>query len=254
MSKLKDNSLQYKTQIKNGFEALEPGNNGMIQTEKLNNFTNAMNSKKKHPFLYNTIKSLTAQKEDENEENISLEEYISFIDEQLDDTESREGLKKIFSVFCDGNQNSFSWTKIPLILKELGNNEMANKLMILIEQAKLYNKDLNFKEFNDMMTTEYENEKNVKNESEDYEDIESYKQRKKKYKKKEEYEDGTVSSKNSYKEKNEDNKKSGEDNDGEKSNKRYHRRYRDNKTKSDNNENGNGTNKVHSKYRKKHYV
>ena len=72
------------------------------------------------------------------------------------------------------------------------------------------------------------------------------------WREKDEYEEGTVSSKNSYKDKKEDNKKSGEDNDGEKSSKRYHRRYRDNKTKSDNNDNGNGINKVHSKYRKKH--
>ena len=253
MSKLKDNSLQYKTEIKHGFEALEPGNNHIISTEKLNDFTKVMNSKKNNPFLYNTIKSLTTQKEEENEENISYEEYMSFIDDQLDDVESKDGLKKIFSVFCDSNQSNFSWTKLPLIVKELGDNEMANKLLKLIEQADLYNKDLNFKEFSEMMNTEYENEKNTKNDiSEDYEDIESYKQKKLKYKKKEEYEEGTVSSKNSYKDKNEDNKKSGEDNDGEKSNKRYHRRYRDNKTKNDNNENGSGTNKVHSKYRKKH--
>ncbi len=252
MSKLKDNSLQYKTQIKHGFEALEPGNNLIIPTVKLNDFTKAMNSKKKYPFLYNTINSLTAQKEEENDDNVSFEEYMSFIDDQLDDIESKDGLKKIFSVFCDSNQSSFSWTKLPLIVKQLGDNEMSNKLMKLIDQAKLYNKDLNFKEFTEIMTTEYENDKNVKNDSEDYEDMESYKQKKRKYKKKDEYEEGTVSSKNSYKDKKEDNKKSGEDNDGEKSSKRYHRRYRDNKTKSDNNDNGNGINKVHSKYRKKH--
>ncbi len=249
MSKIKNNTLKYKKEIRNGFEALDPGNNGIIETQKLTEYTNAMNAKEKYPFLNNTIKSLTAQKENENEENISSQEYISFIDDQLNDTESRDGLKKIFSVFCDSNQKSFSWTKFPMIAKELGDNEMANKLLTLIEQSKLYNKDVNFKEFYDIMNMEYEDEKKIQNDIEDYEEIESYKQRKRKHKKKEEYEEGTISSKNS---KNEDNKKSGEDNDGEKSNKRYHRRYRDNKTKNDNNDNGNSINKVHSKYRKKH--
>ena len=252
MSKLKDNSLQYKTEIKHGFEVMEPGNNLKISTEKLNDISKAMNSKKNNPFLYNTIKSLTSQKEEENEENISFKEYMSFLDDQLDDIESKDGLQKIFSVFCDSNQSSFSWTKLPLIVKELGDNEMANKLLKLIEQANLYNKDLNFKEFSEIMNTDYEIEKNLKiDNSEDYEDMESYKQKKRKYKKKEDNEEGTVSSKNSYRDKNEENKKSGEDIE-EKSSKRYHRRYRDNKSKNDNNENGNGVNKVHSKYRKKH--
>ena len=185
MSKLKDNSLQYKTEIKHGFEVMEPGNNLKISTEKLNDISKAMNSKKNNPFLYNTIKSLIAQKEEENEENISFKEYMSFLDDQLDDIESKDGLQKIFSVFCDSNQSSFSWTKLPLIVKELGDNEMANKLLKLIEQANLYNKDLNFKEFSEIMNTDYEIEKNLKiDNSEDYEDMESYKQKKENIKKK----------------------------------------------------------------------
>ena len=245
-SKIKDNTLQYKTEIKNGFESLEPGNNGIIEINKLADFTTLMNAKKKSPFLYNTIKSLTQKKEDENEDIISYEEYLSFIDDQLSDTQSREGLKAIYSVFCDENKNNFSWTKFALIMKELGDNDTANKLLKLLEQSKLYTKDINFKEFSDMMNEEYLNEK-IK----DYEIKETYKEKKKKYKKKEEEEEeevGTISSK----EKN-DEKKSGDDNDGEKSNKRYHRRYRDNKSKNDNKENGNESNsKAHLKYRKKH--
>lgn len=243
MYKLKDNSLQYKTEIKNGFEALEPGNNGIIETKKLKEFTNAMNSKKKNPFLYNTITSLNKQKEEEKEENISLQEYISFIDNELKDAKSREGLKKIFSVFCD-DLNNFSWTKFALIAQELGDNEMAQKLLKLIEQAKLYNKDLNFFEFSEIMNEEYKKKMKNKNYNEDYEEKETYKEkRKKKIVKKEEEEDmGTISSG-----KNEEIR----DIDGEKSNKRYHRRYRDSKTKNENNENGN-VNKIHSKYRKKH--
>lgn len=244
MYKLKDNTLQYKTEIKRGFEALEPGNNGIIETKKLNEFTEAMNSGKKIPFLYNTINSLTEQKEGENEENISAKEYLSFIDGELSDIKSREGLKKIFSVFCE-DPNGFSWTRFALIARDLGDNEMAQKLLKLIEQAKLYNKDLNFIEFCDIMNEEYKKQiKNI-NDSEDYEEKKSYKERKRKKKaaKREEEEDmGTISS-GKYEET--------KDADGEKSNKRYHRRYRDSKNKNDNNENGN-VNKVHSKYRKKH--
>ena len=259
MSKKKDNTLQYKTAIRHGFESLEPGSNGVIETKKLDEFTKAMNSKQKYPFVYNTIKSLSAKKFDENDENLSVEEYISFINEQLNDIDSREGLKSIFSVFCDENKKNFSWTKLAVIAKELGDEETAKTLLKLLEQSKLFTKELDFKEFCDIIREDYLMDMNINNDDEDYENKETYKNKKNKNKNKrivkkeeeEEEERGTISSK--------ENKKSGDDNDGEKSSKRYHRRYRDNKNKNDKNDNnengnsnGNSTNKIHSKYRKKH--
>ena len=253
MSELNNNTLQYKKEIKKGFELLEPSSNGIIEISKLNDFTNAINSKNKNPFLYYFINSLTEKKDDENEDSLSYKEYMSFLDDQLNDTKSREGLKTLFSIFADDNKNNISWTKFALVEKELGDIETSNKLLKLLEQAKLYGEDLSFKEFSDIVTEEYLNE--INNQIEDYSNKQTYKQKKKRNKKKEEEDNdelGTISSKNSYKERNEENKKSGDDNDVEKSNKRYHRRYRDNKNKSDNNENGNSSNKAHSKYRKKH--
>ena len=95
MSKIKDNILRYKTQIKHGFEDFDPGNNDYIESGALNELIKSMNSQQKSPFLYNLVKSLTAQKREENEQTISFEEYMSSIDNQLNDTETREGLKKI---------------------------------------------------------------------------------------------------------------------------------------------------------------
>ena len=118
MSSLKDNTLQYKEEIKNNFESFDPNNKGIIETQKLNDFINSINSKKKNPFIYNSIKSLTALKKQENEEGISSEEYISFIDNKLNDDKSNEGLKNIFNVFCDGNTGNISWNTFPLIARE----------------------------------------------------------------------------------------------------------------------------------------
>ena len=53
MTSLHDNSLLYKREIKNNFQTLDPDKNGIIETEKLNDFINSVNSKKKNPFLYN---------------------------------------------------------------------------------------------------------------------------------------------------------------------------------------------------------
>ena len=288
MSILKDKSLQYKIEIKNNFESFSQNNNGKIETAKLNDFINSVNSKKKNPFLYNSIRTLTAIKKKENEEGITFEEFISFIDNQLSDDKSNEGLKNLFNVFCDSNTGNISWNTFPLIAKELGDNAVAEKLLNIIKQSKMYTKELNFKEFFDIMNNDYDdlnknytfknneisenseninlNNLNINEYLEDYEEKPTYKQRKLLQKQNKEIEsDITYSSKNSFQgndeiiveEKYYDNQRPEDANtDNDKLNKRYHRRYRSKKVKSnfnDNNvENGNNTHKSYTKYRKKH--
>ena len=248
----KDKSSLYKNEIQNAFNSYEPDNNGFININQLNDYTKINNIKKKHPFIYDSIKSITSQKNEEKNDMISSEKYLDFFDEQLNDINSKEGLKNIFNVLADGNDKKLSWNKLPIIAKELGDNNMANNLLNLIEQGKLFNKDINFDEFCDIINGDSDDDKNIKsfNESDESEEKETIKNKNKKNKSqnKEESEDmGTITSKN------EDTKNSMDNNDGEKSNKRYHRRYRDTKNKNENKDNGNNTNnnKMHTKYRKK---
>ena len=248
----KDKSSLYKNEIQNAFNFYEPDNNGFININQLNDYTKINNIKKKHPFIYDSIKSITSQKNEEKNDMISSEEYLDFFDEQLNDINSKEGLKNIFNVLADGDDKKLSWNKLPIIAKELGDNNMANNLLNLIEQGKLFNKDINFDEFCDIINGDSDDDKNIKsfNESDESEEKETIKNKNKKNKSqnKEESEDmGTITSKN------EDTKNSMDNNDGEKSNKRYHRRYRDTKNKNENKDNGNNTNnnKMHTKYRKK---
>jgi len=288
MSYLKDNTLQYKAEIKNNFESLDPSNNGVIETEKLIDFINSVNSKKNNKFIYNSIKSLTSLKKEENQDGISSEEYISFIDNQLNDDKSNEGLKNIFNVFCDSNTGRISWNTFPLIAKELGDTETADKLLNIIKQSKMYTKELNFKEFFDMMNTEDDsnaqnytfkvnetseisennnnnlNDLSVNEYIEDLEERPTYKERKLMQKQNRENESNiTSSSKNSFQDNSEiiveekyyDNQRPEDtnnenENDNDKSNKRYHRRYRSKKVKSNINENPDSGNVSHKSYTK----
>ena len=244
----KDKLFPYKTEIENEFNSYEPDNNGLINIKHLSDFAKINNLKQKHPFIYDSIKSITTQKKEEKSELISSDEYFDFFDEQLNDINSKEGLKNIFNVLSDGEDKNLEWNKLPIIATELGDNNMANDLMKLIEQGKVFNKYINFEEFYDIINDD--DNKNVKslNESEDSEEKIKNKNKKNKKLNKEESEDmGTFTSKN------EDTKNSIDNNDGEKSNKRYHRRYRDTKNKNESNDSGNNTNnnKIHTKYRKK---
>lgn len=249
MSNKINKSSQYKEEIKKGFKSYSQDDNEIIETKQLNDINKIMNLNQKNPFLYNSIKNLVNKKSEENDEYITSKEYINNIDEQLNDINTKEGIEHIFNVFCDEKKEGFSWTKLVLTAKELGDDENAKKLLKLIEQAKLLNKEINFEEFNDIINEDNDNEikNNIKslNESDEYEKNEKYKKIKIKEQKKDEEEEEemkTLSSKNEEINQNEN----------EKTKKRYHRRYRDTKNKPENNENGNNiNNKIQTKYRKK---
>lgn len=249
MSNKINKSSQYKEEIKKGFKSYSQDDNEIIETKQLNDINKIMNLNQKNPFLYNSIKTLVNKKSEENDEYITSKEYINNIDEQLNDINTKEGIEHIFNVFCDEKKEGFSWTKLVLTVKELGDDENAKKLLKLIEQAKLLNKEINFEEFNDIINEDNDNEikNNIKslNESDEYEKNEKYKKIKIKEQKKDEEEEEemkTLSSKNEEINQNEN----------EKTKKRYHRRYRDTKNNYENNNNTNNINsKIHTKYRKK---
>ena len=87
MSSLKDKTTQYKNEIKSNFKSYNNNKKENIQTQKFDDFLKVVNSNKKNKFINDSIKSLISIKQEENEENISPEEYISFIENQLDNNE-----------------------------------------------------------------------------------------------------------------------------------------------------------------------
>ena len=62
MSNLNNKTSQYKSEIKEAFKSLEPGNNGIIETNQLNELNKIKDLNKKNPFLSDTIKSLISKK------------------------------------------------------------------------------------------------------------------------------------------------------------------------------------------------
>ena len=159
MSSLKDKTTKYKNEIKTNFKTYNNNKKDTINTKKLNDFINISKTNKKNKFMYDSIKSLIELKQEENDENINPDEYISFIENQLNDDKTK---KNIFDVFCDSKTQKISWNKFPLIAKELGNNELAENLMDILRQSKLDSKELNYEEFlniiNPLSEEEEENE------------------------------------------------------------------------------------------------
>jgi Ca2+-binding EF-hand superfamily protein len=276
MSSLKDETNEYKDEIKNSFKLYNDNKKDIIQTKQFNDFINIVDVKnKKNKFMNDSIKTLIASKQEEKDENISSDEYISYLENKLNNGKTNNELKNIFNVFCDSQTEKISWNSFPLIAKELGNNELSNNLFNLIKQSKLYLKDINYEEFLDIMNAESDEEKeniNIKsnvdtiennniNEEEEnfenikindyidnYEEIPTYKERKILLKNKnKEYDEESSKSINKesddiiIEEKSSDCR-TNDNNEVDKNtkiSKRYHRRYRSKMTPNYNNENNN---------------
>ena len=276
MSSLKDETNEYKDEIKTSFKLYNDNKKDIIQTKQFNDFINIIDAKnKKNKFMNDSIKTLIASKQEEKDENISSDEYISYIENKLNNGKANNELKNIFNVFCDSQTEKISWNSFPLIAKELGNNELSNNLFNLIKQSKLYLKDINYEEFLDIMNAESDEEKeniNIKsnvdtiennniNEEEEnfenikindyidnYEEIPTYKERKILLKNKnKEYDEESSKSINKesddiiIEEKSSDCR-TNDNNEVDKNtkiSKRYHRRYRSKMTPNYNNENNN---------------
>ena len=260
---LRDKTSKYKKEIKSNFKSYNNNKKESIQTKNFNDILNVINSNKKNKFINDSIKSLISLKQEENDDNISPEEYISYIETKLDNNEKNEGLKNIFNALCDSNNEKISWNSLPQIAKELGDDEMSNNLMNVIKQSKLYLKDLNYEEFLEIMNSESDEEKediklkskkdninnniNYKNEDDDdeeenikindyinnYEQKPIYKQKKIPKNKNKEYEDEITSSSQSInkisddiiiEEKSEDTK-TNENNEISNDNEKIYKRY-----------------------------
>ena len=78
-------------EIIKGFEMFDIDQTGKISPSELLETFDAMNLKNKNPFIFYLISSLNA----DNEE-VSIDELISYKDEKLSDSQSQEGLNLIF--------------------------------------------------------------------------------------------------------------------------------------------------------------
>jgi len=99
-------------EIIKGFEMFDIDQTGKISPSELLETFDAMNLKNKNPFIFYLISSLNA----DNEE-VSIDELISYIDAKLSDSQSQEGLNLIFDSLCEPNEDTLTLSTLPHIAK-----------------------------------------------------------------------------------------------------------------------------------------
>ena len=150
MSNMKYGQEEDLNEIRKGFEMFDVENKGQIDPMELKDTMEEMNLKDKNPFIYGLISTLCLRKDIRTKGGLTAEEFISFLEENLRDSESKQGIKTIFEVFSDSDN------KIPIptfyqTAREVGDEVGGAEIRDLVEKSKTGGKEIDFNEFYDIM-------------------------------------------------------------------------------------------------------
>ena len=162
----KKNKENLKKDLKDGFDMFDYKNFGLVNPNELKEIMDAMNLQEKNPFLYSVIDNLSQNEIVKRRGGISVNDFISIIDNELEDCSSKDGVEKIFSVFSNPISNIINLPTFSQTAKEIGDDEKEEQIKELIDKGQLNNDEFNFNDFYKIMkTNEKSKENNSNNES-----------------------------------------------------------------------------------------
>ena len=137
-----------------GFKMLGSENNGIVNPNDLKEIMETMNMENKNPFIYNIIKNFCRYTDVEKKGGIEAEDFISQLDHEVDNISSMEDLDKLFSIFSNPLTNTIPLKSFSEITNNNGEDEEEEKLKNLIRKSQLIDKELDIKEFNNIVQLE----------------------------------------------------------------------------------------------------
>ena len=141
-----------KQLILEGLEFFESSENpDIVDPEEIKNLMDKLELKDKMPFIYDLISELCINK---SNAPLTKSDFIAFIENKLNDTETKEGIHTIYNVFADSNGDTLPMTNFCRTAREIGDMEKDEELKNLLKEAEMTGKELNFDEFHEIMTKE----------------------------------------------------------------------------------------------------
>ena len=138
-----------KELILEGLEFFESSENpDLIKPEEIKNLMDKLDLKDKMSFIYDLISELCSNN---NKGLITKTDFINFLENKLNDTETKEGIHTIYNVFTDSKDDTLPLTNICKVAREIGDVEKDEELKNLLKDADMTGKELNFDEFHEIM-------------------------------------------------------------------------------------------------------
>lgn len=137
-----------------GFQMFASDEGGLINPNDLKEIMETMNMAEKNPYIYNIILDLCSNPEIQEKGGIEASDFISLLDQGINDTSTTEGIHNIFSVFSNPSTNTVPLQIFSQIAGEDNSVEGGEDIKNLISKPEMNGKELNFDEFHDIVKTE----------------------------------------------------------------------------------------------------
>jgi centrin-1 len=138
-------------EIRQAFELFDTNGTGKIDPKELKAAMQSLGFDSKNPTIFHLISELDTP-EASKRGGVDFETFLQAINDKLGDKESEEGLRRIFNLFVDDNQDTITLSSLKKIAKELGENMSHEDLQDMLARASSNGTELTFQEFYDIMT------------------------------------------------------------------------------------------------------
>ena len=139
-------------EIRQAFELFDSNGEGKLDPKELISSMKALNYDKENPTMYNLLADLETFNSKKNE-RITFDEYVTAINAKLRDSESKEGVRRIFDMFIDDpNSDTININSLRKVALELGENMSNDDLKDMLERTSSSGKEITFDEFYEIMT------------------------------------------------------------------------------------------------------
>ena len=137
-----------------GFQMFASDNGGLINPNEFKEIMETMNMDEKNPFLYNTILDLCSNPEIQEKGGIEAADFISLLDQGINDTSTTEGIHNIFSIFSNTTTNTVPLQIFSQIVGDDNSIDGSEDIKKLISKPEINGKELDYDEFHDIIKTE----------------------------------------------------------------------------------------------------
>jgi centrin-1 len=138
-------------EIRQAFELFDTNGTGRVDPKELKAAMQSLGFDTKNPTIFQIISELDTP-EATKRGGIEFETFLEAINNKLGDKETEEGLRRIFNLFVDDNQDTITLASLRKIAKELGEQISHEDLQDMLSRASSNGTELTFGEFYDIMT------------------------------------------------------------------------------------------------------
>ncbi len=139
-------------EIRQAFELFDSSGEGKLDPKELISSMKALNFDKENPTMFNIIADLDTIEAKKNG-GITFDEYVTSINMKLRDSQSKEGIRRIYDMFIDDpNSDTININSLRKVALELGENMNNDDLKDMLERTSSSGKEITFDEFYEIMT------------------------------------------------------------------------------------------------------